>query len=186
MRRKPKERVIYDNYSLADRFDDAKKYLEEECENINPSEDEVWNQIHLDDEICWKAELSLLKKFFYGETCIGFGAIGTWRGSYDGGVIFTDFEDFLYEAIKNCDYIKIYDTNGHLFIACTHHDSTNHFEVKKITDRGIEYLNNWEYEHSWNRKRSEEYIHSQIAKYYSTIPRFAEKVYGCKSVEFVK
>lgn len=61
----------------------------------------------------------------------------------------------FYKAMTDCDYFRIYDENGHMYLTCSHHDGTNHFEIKIVTEKG-----------------------------YTVLPRFAEKIYGCKAREY--
>ena len=110
------------------------------------------------------------------------GEVGLWHGVYKAGKI-GDFENLWYKAIKDCDYIKVYDENGHLYLTCSHHDGTCHFEIKEITPKGREYLDRWEW---GDDNRTEEYTHNQIYKRYSKLPRYAEKVMGCKAKEYIK
>ena len=112
------------------------------------------------------------------------GTNGRWNGTFEAGTIFTDFMDMYREAMTDCDYVHLYDENGHFYMQCSHHDGTNYYEIKKLTDKGIDYLENWE--GNWDDKRSERYIHDQIMKRYSTLPNFAHKVYGCPKVQWKK
>ena len=41
------------------------------------------------------------------------------------------------DYLDNPDDVEIYDENGHLFIRTTHHDGSNLFEVKALTDAGL-------------------------------------------------
>lgn len=90
----------------------------------------------------------------------------------------------IYKAAKDCDYVYIYDENGHFYLRCYHHDGSKYYEIKKVTEKGIKYLENWE--HNWNDKRTEENIHDRIMERYSTLPHFAHNVYGCPRVEYKK
>lgn len=183
-----KERIIYDNYDLYEKYTDKVIMdVARECEWIEEDEEPSDNQI---DE--WRYELDegdhdiaieQLKEFFVGKTVGFFGEVGLWHGTYKAGKI-GDFENLYYKAIGDCDYIKIYDENGHLYLTCSHHDGTNCFEIKVVTDKGKDYLENWEYDYYINDKRTEKYIHNQIYKRYSKLPRFAEEVYGCKAREY--
>ena len=55
-------------------------------------------------------------------------------------------------------------------LTCSHHDGTNFYEIKILTDRGIEYLNGTMGRAS--DKRSEQYVHEHIFKRYSKLPHF--------------
>ena len=181
-----KERVIYDNYDLWEKYpDETIDMIARECEWVDEDE-EITDKMRMEwryheDEVDWDIAWDELTTFFKGKTVGFFGSLGLWNGVYRAGKI-GDFEKLFFKAIEDCDYIKIYDENGHLYLTCSHHDGTNCFEIKVVGDKGEEYLENWEY--SWDDKRTKEYIHNQIHKRYSVLPRFAEKVYGCKAREY--
>ena len=63
------------------------------------------------------------------------------------------FNVLFVEFFKDCAYVKIWDENGHLYLTCSHHDGTCHFEIKEITDEGYEYYDRWNYGCD-NRNRS--------------------------------
>lgn len=171
-----KERVIFQNYDLDDYEED---YRNEYGEDEDFSENAMWQWI--DDMVSIDFEYTFreLKAFFHNQI-IAFGSIGRWNGVYDGGKIFNNFEDAYWEMTKDCDYVKIYDENGHLFIHCSHHDGSCSFEIKELTKKGEEYFDRWEYSYD---NRSERDCHNQIIKRYSTIPNFAHKVYGMPRIE---
>lgn len=183
----PVERTIYNNYCLLETYPDKeiKAYFMEEngYEEDEITDEMIWEERHFLDEINWEEESERLKKFFLdGNKWILFGTVGRWDGLYRAGTLFDTFDDFFYKATRDCDYWKFYDENGHLYLTCSHHDGTCCYEIKEVTAKGIDYFDNWEY--NWNDKRSEEYIHTQIINRYSRLPRFAEKVYGCKRTEY--
>lgn len=177
--KKGKERIIYSNYDLWERYsEDIIETIEDEY-----SEYDVWNTIYDIDADDYSDELDRMKDFFSDGTYIIFGSIGRWDGDRTGFDVFCDFDDAYNKAIKDCEYIKIYDVNGHFYIECSHHDGTNFYEIKKLTDAGVNYYENWEY--NWNDKRSNSYIKEKLVNKYSVLPRYAEKVYGCKRTDYV-
>lgn len=186
MNRIPKERTIYNNYNLWETYPDEEvkeMLLEDGHDEEEITDNMIWDWRYAQDEIDWEAAKADLVRFFSdGYKWMLFGEVGRWNGVYKAGTLFETFEDFFYEAAKDCDYIHFYDENGHLYLTCSHHDGTCHYEIKEVTDKGIQYLENWEY--NWNDKRTEEYVHTQIFNKYSRLPRFAEKVYGCKKIEY--
>lgn len=187
--RLPKERTIYNNYHLWETYPDevVKEILMEngyyETED-DISDETIWKERYIQDEFDWDDAKYELENFFRnkGNKWMIFGSVGRWDGVYKAGTLFETFNDFFYKATKDCDYIHFYDENGHLYLTCSHHDGTCHYEIKEVTDKGIEYLENWE--DDWNDKRTEEYVHTQIFNRYSRLPRFAERVYGCPKVEY--
>lgn len=183
----PKERTIYNNYDLSETYPDedmrdsliANGYEEDEI-----TDEKMWNMRYIYDESDWEIAKEELQEFFKnnGNKWMLFGEVGRWDGVYKAGTLFDTFDEFFYRATSDCNYIHFYDENGHLYLTCSHHDGTCHYEIKEVTENGIKYLENWE--DNWNDKRSEKYVHTQIFNRYSRLPRFAEKVYGHKRIEY--
>ena len=186
MNKLPKERIIFDNYDLWEQYpDDDLKEMAVECEWVD-EDDEITDEMLNDwryeqSEFDWDNAKYELTKFFEGKTVGYFGSVGLWHGVYKAGQI-GEFWKLFNEAIEDCWYWKFYDENGHMYLTCSHHDGTCHFEIKEVTDKGTEYLNRWEY--NYDDKRSEQAVHNQIYKRYSRLPNFAHKVYGCRVREY--
>ena len=179
------ERTIYDNYDLYEKYPDDvlienARELEWIDEDEEPTDTQLWQWRYWEDETDWDTEKDNLERFFKGKTVGFFGEVGLWHGTYKCGDI-GEFWDLYYKAIEDCNYINIYDENGHMYLSCTHHDGTNHFEIKILNDDAEDYYDRWSYGTD-NRKEYE--VITQIYKRYSKIPRFAEKVYGCKAREY--
>ena len=49
----------------------------------------------------------------------------------------------MYAITKDCDYVKVWSENGHLYVQASHHDGTHNVELKLITDKGWETYDNW-------------------------------------------
>lgn len=180
-----KTRTIYNNYNLWEDYEEfARETLEEYKEKEEITNDDIWNEIYEQDASNWEDEKARLVDFFDGSTWILQGYAGCWDGRHKGGYVFTDFEDMWYKATEDCDYYHIYDKNGHLFLQCSHHDGTNLYEIKKVTEKGEKYLENWE--DNWSDMRSKEYVHDKIMEKYSVLPHFAHNVYGCPKMEYEK
>ena len=180
MKKVAKERVIFDNYDL----DEETREFCEENFGEEYSEQQFYEAMNRVEEEMWGIAKEELEDFFKDIEHIGFfGEIGRWNGVYRGGKINIDFWKLFGGAVEDCMYIKIYDTNGHMHLTCSHHDGTCHFEIKEVTEKGWEYYNNWVY---GDDDRSEEYVMTQIFERYSKLPNFAHKVYGNKVREYVK
>lgn len=186
--KKPKERVIYDNYDSIDMYNEVRVYLEENSdEQIKPiTEEDIWTEIDFLMRETWSDELDRLKSWFAGCELLVMGNAGRWDGCYTAGDVFEDFETAFYKMTTDCIYWKIWDENGHLYLKCTHHDGNNFFEVKCLTEKGSDILETWEYD--YNDKRSEEQIHNNIwnCNIYSRLPHFAHNIYGCRKKEYLK
>lgn len=182
--RTAKERIIYSDYDLWDDYEiTARESIRENEGKDTPTDNEIWDEIYFLDSINWNDTKSELKKFFDdGSTWILQGTTGRWDGAHKGGYIFTDFSDMFNKAMKDCDYVKFSDKNGHFYLECSHHDGTNHYEIKRMTDAGVEYYERWN--ESWSDQRSEEHVHDMIMKRYSTLPHYVHRVYGAKKIEY--
>lgn len=102
------------------------------------------------------------------------GDVGTWRGPMAGGCYVNEFND-LYKFWDHCDYIKVYDEGGHLYIEASHHDGNNYAELKELTCKGSNYALN----HSYDDDRE---VHETLwsSNFYTRLPHYAHKVWGCK------
>ena len=171
--------TIYDNYYGWISEDEIKQELID-CERVE-NEDEItdemiWDEIHFLEDEYWNDVKYELKEFFdKGTAWLLTGSIGAWNGRFDGGFIFNTFDEFT-RCFTKCDYVKITDNKGHLEIKCSHHDGTNCYEVKRISDFGYEWYNNhgcYMYDYEAHRKMWNN-------NFMTALPHFARDVYGCK------
>lgn len=81
------------------------------------------------------------------DTFIIFGTVKSWDGKHKVWEDFQwkDLSNTIKKAIEDCDDCIIYEKSGHLYIDGIHYDGTVNFEIKKLTDKGTDYLNNWKY-----------------------------------------
>lgn len=173
-----KERVIFDNYDTED--------LEEEIRNDEEYKDFDDNDIGslisvILNEDYYRAKEDLYSAFVNTRmVCVG--SCGRWDGVYDGGFVSDDIDEVLEKVLKDCDYVKIWDENGHLFIHGTHHDGSITVEVKALTAKGSEYYDNWNY---GSDNRTEREVMENLFKRYSVLPRLVERVWGGKKTEYI-
>lgn len=182
----PKQRIIYDNYSLWETYPDEdviEQLVENGIEREEISDDDIWKERDYMDEFDWENAEYELKHFFNKfDHLLVTGSVGRWNGVFDGGKVFNSWEKLISYCGKDCDRFKFFDENGHFYISCSHHDGSCSFEVKILSDAGADYYDRWQY--SWDDKRTESEVFSQMYKRYSTLPRFSERVYGCKRIEY--
>ena len=91
MQKKPRERIIFDNYDVSARFDEAKKYLIEEG-NEDSSDDDVWEEVYFQEDDAWECEKGVLKSVFDKEMFLAVGVCGRWDGSFAGGFTFDSWD----------------------------------------------------------------------------------------------
>lgn len=174
-----KERIIFDNYSPWETYPDE-DIIEQLVENNgyereDITDDDIYETRNLFMEDDWDIEQENLTNFFKGKTVLFSGAVGRWDGIYRGYDV-GEFWKLFYEYTRDCGYWRLYDENGHFYITCSHHDGTCHYEVRVLTEKGEDYLERCDY--NYRRPNG-----NQVLKF-SNLPRFAEKVYGCKPREY--
>ena len=174
--------IIFDNYPRydAEQEKEDKKFLlseygeEKGWEKIEDIPDEFyWDYCNLNDEIEWNEVKSLFDNYFNFKNSSFFltGTMGLWDGRHRGGFTFKDFYGMC-RAFQDCDYIKIYDDKGHLYVNCSHHDGVNSFEIKELTEKGKAYLDN----NDWKGLGA---IADKLwESRYSKLPRFADFTWG--------
>ena len=148
---------------------------------IIDNEDDITDDMLIDEryhleELYWDDFSYELKHFFEKSNAwLLTGSIGRWDGNCRGGYIFNTFEEFC-RCFEDCNYIEITDDAGHLEVKCSHHDGTNFYEVKRVSDFGCDWYDN----HSWDM--SEEELHTKMwnNNFMTGLPHFARDVYGCK------
>ena len=179
-----KERIIFDNYNITEMFDECRALLEEEHDADEITDEMIWDQVYFENETIWADEHERLKDFFnHSGPWLIRGHVGRWTGRHAAGHVFTDFDEMFYKAAQDCDYWKIWDENGHLYLQCSHHDGTNTFEIKRITEKAAAMLDEWNY--NFKDNRTEQEMHDTIwnCNFFSGLPHFAHTVYGCKRRE---
>ena len=138
-----------------------------------PSDDEIWQEWYDQnerdwDDIEWEVECHDERGSY-----LIIASLGLWNGRFDGGKI---IDGYLTEAIRACfeDYNKVYWQDKNLKVEAIHHDGTNHFIIKKLTDRGIEFYNN----HEW--EMDDRTMHQKLFKdaHYSHSVDFFARIYG--------
>jgi flavodoxin len=135
--------VLFDNYNRD--FDEYKKdYMENNDVDDNVSEQTIWDYISELENMEWEDMLEELANIDNYKKCVAFGTAGTWQGRCDCGKIYDTIEDAINGIIKDCDYIKVWSENGHLYLKASHHDGTHNFEIKPLTYKGWEIFDSWE------------------------------------------
>ena len=101
------------------------------------------------------------------------GYVGTWQGRMSGGIYVNKFDD-LYKFWHDCDYIKVYEVGGRLFIEASHHDGTNKAELRCLTDKGQSYRERHDYDFT------DEEMHAKLMNNskYSKAANFIKTVWG--------
>ena len=184
----PEERIIYNNYYDQNIFESEKQFLFDEynhennwCTVNDVPDAEVWESLRFNYEALWN-DFSVMLRTMYESWYIVVGEVQRWNGSFSGGKVFGSLREAIEWVIQDCDYIKVYDENGKFKIQCSHHDGTNNYLIKAITETGYKYIDRWE--HNWSDKRSKQYIYNQVIKRYSHNLNYANRFLDCPKKQY--
>ena len=177
-----KEYLIYTNDPYDFNEEEMKQaYLETaeandwEVPEEGPSDEDIWQEWYDQCDLNFQDMCTEIK--FHNEmgSYLIVGTLGLWRGTFPGGTI---VDGYLHEAIQKCfeDYNRVYMKNRNLCVSAIHHDGTNSFIIKKLTDRGIDYFN----KHCWDM--TDEELHQRLFNdsHYTHSVRFFADLYGWK------
>lgn len=127
-------------------------------------------QMYLDDE---KVNINFQERKNGEKYYLVLADLGLWNGRADGGLIIKG----IWNAICKCfeDYNKIYFDGKRLKIQAVHHDGTNYFQIRELTDKGVEYWNNHPY-------MSDRELHQRLFNdsHYTHEVSIFKEVYGWK------
>ena len=130
-------------------YDWNEEEMKQEYEDIygeTPNEEELYkfiddtNTMYLEDECYY---VKCYEKEPGSKTYVVLADLGLWNGRAEGGKIIKG----LWNAISKCfeDYNHIYEYRRRLCVDAIHHDGTNHFQIKELTPKGLEYMENHPY-----------------------------------------
>lgn len=168
------EYVIYDNLDY-DSYKEAARENLAANGNTNPTEAELSSEADFLMQNDWQDAKANLTDFFKTDTWLARGTFGDWTGGGEGGLVFKSFEK-LYEAVcQDCDYVRIWDEDGHFHMSGTHHDGTNHVEVVKLSKKGKDIWYEWKAagEDSDLMNYTRKAIHKLLFERYSDLPNYA-------------
>ena len=179
-KKESKKNIIYSN----DPYDFNEEEMKEswyELAEVNdweipedgPSDDELWEEWYDQKERDWDDIEGEVKYHDERGSYLIIASLGLWNGRFDGGKI---IDGYLNKVIRACfeDYNKVYWQDKNLKVEATHHDGTNYFIIKKLTDRGIEFYNNHCYDYD------DRTMHQKLFKdaHYSHSVDFFARIYG--------
>ncbi len=172
-----KAKQIYDNYPNY-KLDEVRKEMVA-CEVYETVEEITDDMVYswMDDEnnVHWEDFKNELATFIDNQkhSMLLVGYVGTWRGRMSGGINVNKFDD-LYKFWKDCDYIKVYEERGRLFIEASHHDGTNKAELRCLTDKGQSYRERHDYDFT------DEEMHAKLMNNsnYSKSANFIKTMWG--------
>ena len=170
-----KQRVIwtYDT-SKWDRKEAKEMFVELRGRNPEDEEDIDYfisqeNDLCLD---CEKENVECFERRYGTKHYVVLADLGLWNGRYDGGKVIKG----LWGAIQKCfeDYNTIYQDGKRLKVTAHHHDGTNHFQIRELTPRGLEFWYKHQYDYS-DRKLNETLFNDS---HYSNEVKLFNEMYG--------
>lgn len=176
---KDKVITIYDSYYSTEKEKSTREFLFDfyaEDEGWKSADEipyqRVFDQMNFEDDIIWQDVKDRLSSMFQTHCYLLTGYCGTWRGNLASGEFIHSISDLL-STLNHLDDIRITDRNGHLIIEGSHHDGSDCYELKRLTNKGYLLADN----NYFARDRD---LHNTIMKnnFYSALPRFAKSMYG--------
>lgn len=149
--------VVFSNYDYDDYYIEmAKDNLEtihEDDYGDEPTREEIFAEA-----FCYMMDdlnnyyLPILAGYFDTHKCIVSGSIGRWDGARNGWSVIENRNEF-YDLIDGCLYFEISEADssedddgiGYLKIKCSHHDGTNYYYFRELTDKGYEKYKEFEW-----------------------------------------
>lgn len=173
---KNKEITIYDNYYSLDREKEIREFLLETSDGYSSTDEipdeRVWDEMDLQDREQWSDVTAELSTLFAKDVYLLAGTCGKWYGPVQGGRFIRSIHGFL-TCLGHLECVRIYDRNGHFYIHGSHHDGSDDYELKRLTNKGYELADK-------NQFAKDRKLHNAImhCNFYSALPRYAQKVYG--------
>lgn len=138
--------ILCSNHDYSPYLEDAKEWAKETYPVY--SEDDVYEyaQRLANDDVSFCLEC--IERYLKSHNLIVVGSIGRWDGTFSGGNVIETFNDFS-RLYADCYYIELADVNEYgrcIKMTCSHHDGTNTFYIKELTDKGYEYYKECEYD----------------------------------------
>ena len=141
-----KTKVIWD-YDTSSWDENDSREMYEETYGCSPNDEELsmfveeTNSEYLSDVI---SEVEHYESCHGKKSYIIVAKLGLWNGTFDGGKIVEGLANVIRECFE--DYNRLYVDGRRLRISASHHDGTNTFEVKELTDKGVDYASRHDYD----------------------------------------
>lgn len=136
--------------SICENFEEYKKYAEEsnDCSLTDEQAYDWWAEDVREDWHTAKQELDDIDKRSKCSRFIADGLCGLWTGNQRGGATRTDLRELVESLCEGAYEWRIEIEDGEMCVYNYHHDGTNWFKVRGITDRGIEFAERtrWDYD----------------------------------------
>ena len=169
-----KKHMIW-SYNIFNWDEDEMREQYEECYDETPDEQTLQEYIqdvnndYLEDV---HSEIVFYEKTHGQKMYLVSADLGLWNGRAEGGKVITG----LWNAITQCfeDYNEIYEEGGMLKVTAHHHDGTNFFKIKELTEKGEEFAERHKYD------MSDRELHKKLFNdsHYSRNVKLFKEIYG--------
>lgn len=149
---KKREYVYFDNYET-DYFEIAREDLNELYgTDYDATENDVFDHAATLESFDWDDAKRVVDELLTDNVVVT-GTVGRWNGIYDGGRVYsfrdvkrgTLWDKILSDIGEDCVYFKISLSGGVIHVKCSHHDGTNYFELRNLTEAGYRAYDDWNY-----------------------------------------
>jgi hypothetical protein len=127
------------------------------------------NSEYFDDVIC---EIQNYESQHGKQTYVVLASIGRWNGTFDGGMVIDGLQAVLQQCFEDDNHV--YVESRRLKISAAHHDGTNSFEIKELTQKGEDYFHRHECDMDPRQLHAKLFSSSQYSK---EVKMFSE-IYG--------
>jgi hypothetical protein len=131
--------ILCTNYDYSHVLDDAREWAKETYPVYSDDDVYEYAQRIVNDDVSF--HLECIEKYLKNHKLIAVGDVERWDGTFSGGKVIENYRDFS-SLFDDCYYIEISDVNNYgrcIKLRCSHHDGTDVFYIKELTDKGYEY-----------------------------------------------
>lgn len=114
----------------------------EESYGEKPTDEELDDYIYRVQSEDWDnilIEADYYEKEFGQKRYVILARIGTWRGTFDAGKVVTGMKEAISVCCDDCEYFTLTYKNNQFKIVGHHHDGTNTYIIRELTEKGEEY-----------------------------------------------
>lgn len=162
------------NTNILDEYKDIEEMRS--CFDIEEdvSDNEVMEIIQENKNLDFDAFMELIKVRHNEGTFIIYGDLGLWHGRKTGYKRTETLTSALYACFEDLANFIIKDEDGELIVSGSHHDGSNTFTIRKVTDRGLKFIDT----HEFDVKMSEAELCIKLYEKYSEKINLGEKIIG--------
>lgn len=128
----------------------------------------------------FKRYQSELDDFFDGKPILAYGSIDRAGGAHESGKLINSISELIpFSYDLDCDFIRLSDYNGHLFVRGLRRNLRIDVEVKELTEDGERFIAD-------NPSMDREELYKKLFRCsrYSLLPNYAHEQYGAPKKQY--